>query len=63
MLNEKKCLSTYQKELCLLFKNQAIFSQIKYFKNKSNTNQILPATIEKIKFYLFKKTASCFIRL
>ena len=35
----------------------------KIFSLKQKTNQILPATIEKIRFYLFKETASCSLRL
>ena len=36
---------------------------VKVFSLKQKTNQILPATTEKIKFCLFKKTASCLFRL
>ena len=37
-------------------------SLVKIFSLKQKTNQILPATIEKVKFCLFKKTASCSFR-
>ena len=36
---------------------------VKIFHLKQKTNQILPATKEKIKFFLFKKTALCSFRL
>ena len=36
---------------------------VEVFSQKQKTNQILQATIEKIKFCLFKKTFSCSFRL
>ena len=33
------------------------------FSLKQKPNKILSTAIEKIKFYLFKKTASCYFRL
>ena len=36
---------------------------VKIFGLKQKLSKILPATKEKIKFYLFKKTAACSFRL
>ena len=50
---------------CLAWKSNYKFEVllVKVFSVKQKKNQIALTTIEKIKFYPFKKTASCSLRL